>query len=66
MVRAEKAGYDVVLTVHDELLSLIRPNWITRPEDHERYFKWLLTVLPSWATGFPLAASVWSGDRYTK
>jgi len=66
IVRAEKAGYEVVLTVHDELLSLIKPKWYDRPEDHERYYKWLLTVLPPWAQDFPLAASVWSGPRYTK
>lgn len=66
IVRAEKAGYEVVLTVHDEILSLIRPSWHTRPEDHERFFKWLLTVLPPWAMDFPMAASVWSGNRYTK
>jgi DNA polymerase len=66
IVRAEKAGYEVVLTVHDELLSLIKTRWYDRPEDHERYYKWLLTQLPSWAQDFPLAASVWSGDRYTK
>ncbi len=66
IVRAEKAGYEVVLTVHDELLSLIKKLWYTRPEDHERYYKWLLTILPQWAPDFPMAASVWSGGRYTK
>lgn len=66
IVRAEKAGYEVVLTVHDELLSLIRPQWYDNPADHERYYLWLLTQLPSWAPDFPMAASVWSGDRYTK
>jgi len=64
--RAELAGYEVILTVHDELLSLIRPNWYDRRADHERYYQWLLTQLPPWATDFPMAASVWSGSRYVK
>jgi DNA polymerase len=66
IVRAEEAGYEVILTVHDELLSLIRPNWYDRAQDHERFYQWLLTQLQPWATGFPMAASVWSGPRYTK
>jgi len=66
MKRCEAAGYELRLTVHDELLSLIKPNWYDRASDHERYYQWLLTELPPWAEGFPLAASVWSGNRYVK
>jgi DNA polymerase len=66
IVRAEQNGYPVILTVHDELLSLIKPNWYSKPSDYERYFQWLLTQLPSWATDFPMAATTWYGDRYTK
>ena len=64
--RAEAAGYELRLTVHDELLSMIRPQWYDRASDHERYYQWLLTQLPAWAPDFPMAASVWSGQRYTK
>jgi DNA polymerase len=66
IVRAEKAGYEVCLTVHDELLSLIKPNWYDRSVDHERYYQWLMTQLPAWATDFPMAASTWTGTRYVK
>jgi DNA polymerase bacteriophage-type len=66
IVRAEQAGYEICLTVHDELLSLIKPNWYDRSVDHERYYLWLMTQLPTWAQDFPMAASVWSGDRYVK
>lgn len=66
IVRAEKAGYPVILTVHDELLSEIEPSWYAKPSDYERYYQWLLTQLPSWATDFPMAATTWYGDRYTK
>ena len=66
IVRAEQAGYEVCLTVHDELLSLIKPNWYDRSADHERYYQWLMTQLPAWATDFPMAASTWSGARYVK
>src|SRR4029077_11856177 len=43
IVRAEEAGYSVILTVHDEILSEIKPNWYDKPTDHERFFQWLLT-----------------------
>lgn len=64
MKRAEKAGYELRLTVHDELLSLIKPNWYDKPADHERFYQWLMTQIPEWALGFPMAAAVWSGNRY--
>lgn len=66
MKRAEAAGYELRLTVHDELISCIKPQWYDRTVDHERYYLWLMTQLPQWANSFPMAASVWSGDRYTK
>jgi len=66
IVRAEQAGYSVILTVHDEILSEIKPNWYDKPTDHERFFQWLLTQLPPWAADFPMAATTWYGTRYTK
>jgi len=64
--RVEEAGYPVCLTVHDELLSIIRKDWFVPTIDHERAYQWLLTRLPAWAPDFPIAASVWTGNRYVK
>lgn len=55
-------GYQIVLTVHDELPS--------EAEDSERYtvdhMSALLARVPSWAAGMPLAAAGFESYRYRK
>jgi DNA polymerase len=62
MVRAEDAGYPIVLTVHDEL--------VTDPEDSDEYtvdgLSALLAANPEWAEGLPLAAGGFESQRYRK
>lgn len=56
------AGYPVILTVHDEL--------VTEPEDDERFshehLAGLLATVPPWAPGLPLSAAGFETDRYRK
>lgn len=59
MLRVEAAGYPVVLTVHDEIVS----EAVAGSADE---FERLLTVIPDWATGFPISAEAWHGPRYHK
>src|SRR3546814_9400328 len=61
MVRVEGAGYPVILTVHDEIVS-------ERPENTGSLdeFVSLMSALLDWATGFPLKAAGWHGRRYRK
>lgn len=58
----EQAGYPIVLSVHDELL--------TEPQDSERYsheeLSTLLARVPAWAPGIPLAAAGFECHRYRK
>jgi len=62
MPEAEAAGYRLVLGVHDELVA--------ETLDEKGFSSdWLcatMSTVPPWATGLPLAASGWEGQRYRK
>lgn len=59
--RIEAAGYNLVLDVHDELLS---ENPIGSGSEEE--FERLMSVNPAWLPGCPLAAAAWKDRRYVK
>lgn len=61
MFRVEAAGYPVVLTVHDEIVSEPRLGHGDLEE-----FKRLMSEVPAWAKGCPISASGWTGSRYKK
>jgi len=67
MLRCEEAGFKVVLSVHDELLTETEYKlkfW--KPKDHIVLFEILMARLPAWAEGLPIKAEGWTGDRYVK
>jgi DNA polymerase len=57
----QRAGYDVVLRVHDEVLALVREG-----EGDENEFGNLLCQQPAWAQDLPLAFEAWRGKRFRK
>jgi DNA polymerase len=59
--RLEAAGFAIIFHVHDELVAEIDDDTV----ELER-FKTLMTKLPDWATGLPVAAKAWSSRRYVK
>jgi len=61
MVRVENAGYNVILTVHDEVVSEAPANIGSVQE-----FESLMCQIPDWAAGCPVAAEAWTGLRYKK
>lgn len=62
MDRIEKSGFEIVLSVHDEL--------ITEAEDSHFYGPEILSTLlafnPAWSAGMPLAAGGFEAYRYKK
>ncbi len=61
MLRVEPAGYPIVLSVHDELVSEVPIGFGDLAE-----FESLMAVTEPWAAGFPLIAEGWRGLRYRK
>ena len=61
MLQLDDAGFEIVLTVHDEIVVEVSEN-SARIEE----FTKLMTTVPSWAPDLPVAAKIWTDRRYTK
>ena len=61
MFEAEAKGYPIVLTVHDELLTDVPVGHGTAEE-----LQAIMSHVPDWAEGLPLAAKTWEDTRYAK
>ncbi|HEX9321794.1 MAG TPA: hypothetical protein VF913_06695 [Xanthobacteraceae bacterium] len=61
MLRLDRAGFKIVLTVHDEVMVEV----LSGSEDLAE-FERLLTIAPAWASELPIACKVRSGHRYAK
>ena len=62
MMRAEVAGYPVILSVYDEIVAEV-------PEDFgslEEFLGIMSGPLPEWATTWPIGVDGWEGQRYRK
>lgn len=62
MPMIEAAGYDLVLSVHDENLTEAPDS----PEFNPDHLAGIMTTLPPWAKGLPLAAAGFEAYRYKK
>jgi DNA polymerase len=61
MLRLEDAGYSVVGSVHDEIITEVKAGFGSVEE-----VETLMSVVPEWAEGCPLAAEGWSSNRFKK
>lgn len=62
MPLVEKAGYEIVLTVHDEVITETPDTEDYSPTELAR----LLATVPPWAKGMPIEAAGFEADRYRK
>lgn len=62
MQAVEDAGYDIVLSVHDELISESPDT----PRFNAEGLSGILATVPDWAAGIPLAAAGFESLRYRK
>ncbi|CAB4195513.1 DNA-directed DNA polymerase, family A, palm domain containing protein [uncultured Caudovirales phage] len=61
MFNMEAEGYPLVLTVHDELLSETPLGF-----GSVKHYEEIMSRVPPWAKGMPLAAKTWEDVRYVK
>jgi DNA polymerase len=64
MLNLERNGYEIVNSIHDEVLLLVDED--KAEEALENDVMYIMTTPPSWATDFPLAAEGWVSKRYKK
>ena len=62
MPRMEEAGYPIVLSVHDEVITEVPDT----TEYNEQELSGILATTPAWAEGLPLAAAGFETYRYRK
>lgn len=63
MLSLDKAGYEVINSIHDEVLLLVEEQ--NKESAMEDVMK-LMTTPPKWAPDFPLQADGWVDTRYKK
>jgi DNA polymerase len=63
MLKLDQANYEVINSVHDEVLLLVEEQ---NGESAMADVINIMTTPPSWALDFPLAAEGWFGKRYRK
>jgi DNA polymerase len=64
MLNLEKNGYEIINSIHDEVLLLVDED--KAEEALENDVMHIMTTPPSWAPDFPLAAEGWINKRYRK
>lgn len=61
MFMAEATGYQIVMTVHDEIVTEVKEGFGSVEE-----FEEFICTMPEWADGLPLTSEGWRAKRYRK
>lgn len=61
MLKLEDAGYQLVMTTHDEVVAEVDEDW-----HNEEEFERIMTTNPEWCKEIPLAVEGWVGKNYRK
>lgn len=61
MFRFEKAGYPIVMHVHDEIVSEVDKSFGSCQEAEK-----IMKIVPKWAKDLPIDVEGWEGERYRK
>ena len=61
MLNLELHGYEVINSIHDEVLLLVDEEQADKALER---VTWIMTTPPKWAPDFPLAAEGWVSKRY--
>ena len=59
MLKLEDAGYPIVLTVHDEIISEVKNGTVEE-------FTNIMEEIPVWAKGLPIKVETYEAQRYRK
>lgn len=66
MLRLDEKGKEIVMHVHDEVV-IEAPPWDGRGVDFGlKTLEKIVSEVPAWASGLPIAAEGWRGKRYRK
>jgi len=63
MLRLDRKGFDLILTIHDEVVAEVPMGFAER--DTQRMER-IMCKVPKWAKGMPISVSGWHGKRYRK
>jgi len=61
MLRLDKSGYKLMLSIHDEIIAEKEEELV----DLDEYIS-IMTEVPEWAEGCPIEANGWTGKHYKK
>jgi DNA polymerase len=61
MLRINRAGYPIVMHVHDEIVAEVPEGSGSLKE-----FEGLMAMIPPWGEGLPIAVEGWTGKRFRK